>query len=286
MRTATLVLALAVIACPALAQEDPEPIAPLPDPWVLKFEPSVWYVATNGDLLLPGSAGSGNGQSIPVADLNLDSPRASPMGELQVRRGDWRINIGGLGFSTGDRGSRASAPGQIGGAAFAAGDTIESSIDFTTLSIDGAYAFHRFEHGTLDSGGTRIRSSLAALAGVRALDIDIQAQVFTPGSSAPSGSTGGDDFHAHPYGGLRWEMDLVEQFTVDLSGSIGGMTLGDSQSWSTDIIVGFQWNPTPHFGAQIGYRQLLFGTESGEAPSEFSWNGGLAGVYAGAVLRF
>ena len=51
-------------------------------------------------------------------------------------------------------------------------------------------------------------------------------------------------------------------------------------------MVGFQWDPTANFGAQIGYRQLLFGLEADDAPAEFAWQGGLAGVYAGAVVRF
>lgn len=283
-------LLLAVLAAPASVQGQDsgrdDPVAPVTEPWQLKFEPAAWYVATAGDIRLPGSAGSGNGQTMPVADLNLDSPRVSPLGELQLRRGDWRIRFSGVGFSSGERGVVASAPGQFGSAPFAAGDTLRSSVDMVTFAVNGGYTFHRFESGVLDGGGVKFRSSLTGFGGVRALDVDVDTQVFTPGGSGASATAGGDAFHAHPYGGVRWELDLHEQFTIDLIGSMGGLKVGDSESWSADILVGFQWNPTDHFGAQIGYRQLLFGIEDGEAPAELSWHGGLAGLYAGATLRF
>ncbi|VAX38344.1 hypothetical protein MNBD_PLANCTO03-227 [hydrothermal vent metagenome] len=277
-----------VLGAPAVLAQDapPEPLDSTPDPWTIKFEPNAWYVATSGNIALPGSAGSGNGSTFSVATLNLDSPRLSPLGELQLRRGDWRINAQGLGFSTDDRSSVRLGSGQIGDAPYSAGDTLRSSIDLFIFAVDGAYALHTYETGILDSGQPKFRATLLALAGVRAIDASVDAQVFGPGASLPSATAGGNGFNAHPYAGLRGEMDIYEDFTIDLLGSVGGFSLGESQSWSADIMVGFQWNPTPHFGAQIGYRRLLFGIERGEAPTEFAWNGSLAGVYVGATLRF
>jgi hypothetical protein len=125
-----------------------------------------------------------------------------------------------------------------------------------------------------------------AVGGVRALDVSVDSVVLPMGSTGESGSAGDDALHAHPYAGVRWELEIREQFTIDLEVTLGGFESGDSESWSSDILVGFQWNPTQHFGAQIGYRQLLLGIESDEAPQEFAWQGGLAGVYAGVTLRF
>ncbi len=286
--TTTLALSLALLLGPAalLAQDDTEIIESAPDPWTIKFEPAVWYVATNGNIRLPGTTSSGNGSTFSDATLNIDSPRLSPFGELQLRRGDWRIMVQGLGFSTDDRDSLRRGSGQIGDAPYTAGDTLRSSLDLFTFAVDGAYALHTFEAGTLDSGHPKLRATLLAIAGVRALDVSIDTQVFAPGSSTPSATAGGDAFHAHPYAGFRGEMDIYEDFTLDFVSSIGGLSIGDSESWSVDIMVGFQWNPTPHFGTQIGYRQLLFGIEKGKAPAEFAWNGGLAGLYAGATFRF
>lgn len=282
MPLASIVLLLG--AAGAAAQQDPAPLAPAPTPWTVKFEPAAWYVAVNGNVRLPGTASAGNGESFTVADLNIDSPRLSPFGELQLRRGDWRISIEGLGLSIGDRGASPSGANQIGGASFAGGDTLRTSMDLTTFSVDGGYAFHRFQAGQLDSGGAKVRSTLLALGGIRAIDLSIDTQVFSSGSL--SGSASGDGLHAHPYAGLRWELEFLEDFTIDVVGAVGGMKTGDTESWSADIWVGFQWNPTPYLGAQIGYRQLLMGLEEDSAPAEFAWQGGLAGVYAGATLRF
>jgi hypothetical protein len=278
---------LASLALPALGQgEDApaEPIRPVEAPWVLKFEPAAWYVATSGSVRLPGSASAGNGESFEVADLNVDSPRVSPLGELQLRRGDWRIGIGGLGVSTDDRGAAQATAGQIGDVTFAAGDTLRSEVDLHTFAADGGYALHTFRSGVLDGGGDKFRSTVLALAGIRAISAEITSQVFASGVGGAIAS--GDAFGAHPYAGVRWEMDIYEEFSIDVVGTLGGVKLGDSESWSSDIMVGFQWNPTANFGAQIGYRQLLFGVETDDAPAEFAWQGGLAGVYAGAVVRF
>lgn len=284
MRT-TLPVLVALLAAPVSAQDTTtEPITPVEDPWELKFEPAAWYTAANGNLRMPGTTSSGNGQSFELADLNLDSPRLTPLGELQLRRGDWRIRVGGLGFSTSDRGAIQASAGQIGDVSFSSGDTLRSEIELYSFSANGAYAFHTFRSGTTQDGGDKFRSTLLGLAGVRAISADISTQVFSSGVGGATVS--GDAFAAHPYAGIRWEMDIYEDFTIDVVGSLGGVKLGDTESWSSDIIVGFQWNPTPSFGAQLGYRQLLFGIETDDAPTEFSWQGGMAGLYAGAVLRF
>jgi hypothetical protein len=254
--------------------------------WTIKFEPAMWYVAPNGKVRLPGSSGAGNGETFVVGDLNLDSPRPSLFGELQFKRGDWRIILEGASVSTGDRGAIADESGQIGSAQFAPGDSLRSSLDLTTFSAAGAYAFYGFESEETSTGRVRARSTLLALAGARALDTSIDTVVFPMDSTGTPASVGYDSMHAHPYAGVRWELEVLEDFTVDVTTTLGGWSTGDSESWSSDILVGFQWNPTPYIGAQIGYRQLLLGIEDGEAPTEFAWQGGLAGVYAGLTLRF
>ena len=278
---------LALLAlCPAtVAQEGSRDgaiaIDPVEEPWVLKFEPAAWYVAANGTVRLPGSASAGNGQSFDVGDLNLDSPRVMPVGEMHLRRGDWRFRVMGSGLDMDNRGVTTTAAGQIGDVGFAAGDTLRSSLEVMTLASDAQYAFYHYRS---EPGGIDISSTVLGLAGVRAIDAEVASEVISGGSS--SGSVDGNALHAHPYAGIRWELELAKEFSIDFTTSIGGLSFGDSESWSSDILVGFQWNPTAHFGMQLGYRQLLFGIETDDAPGEFAWNGGLAGVYAGATLRF
>lgn len=262
-------------------QEETTAIEPVRTPWTLKFEPSAWYVAANGTARLPGSASAGNGQSFEVADLNLDSPRLMPAGELMLRRGDWRFRIMASGLDVDDRGVSASSPGQVGDVPFGSGDTLRSSLEVMTLAADAEFAFHTYNS---EPGSVPITSTVFALGGIRAIDAEISSQVVSGGSAV--GTASGDALHAHPYAGVRWELVLARDFTIDLTTSIGGLSFGDGESWSSDILVGFQWNPTEHFGLQAGYRQLLFGIETDEAPTEFAWQGGLAGVYAGATLRF
>lgn len=273
---------LAGSACPtALAQGDLPTIEPVEEPWILKFEPAGWYVAANGDVRLPGSASAGNGQSFMVDELNLDSPRIMPMGELHLRRGDWRFRVMGSGLDTDSRGVAATAAGQIGAAAFGSGDTIRSSLQVVNFAADGQYAFYHYRS---EPGSIEVTSTLLGIGGVRAIDAEITAEVISGGTQ--TGTASGDAVSAHPYAGIRWELELARDFTIDFTTTLGGLALGESESWSSDILVGFQWNPTAHFGIQGGYRQLLLGIETNDAPGEFAWNGGLAGVYAGATLRF
>ncbi|HZW09174.1 MAG TPA: hypothetical protein VFF69_04655 [Phycisphaerales bacterium] len=308
MRDHTLIYAVllcAAIASGALGQEETPAEPPEPQPaaseplaeethtiesaqqaWTIKFEPAMWYVAPNGNVRLPGSSGAGNGETYTVGDLNLDSPRPSLFGELQLKRGDWRISVEGASFATDDRGAIADEAGQIGAVPFSAGDSLRSSLDLTTFSAAGAYAFHGFESGEMTSGGVKARSTLLAVAGIRAVDVSFDTAVLPMDSTGTPGTAGGDAMHAHPFAGVRWELEVLEDFTIDVTATLGGLPSGESESWSSDILVGFQWNPTPHIGAQIGYRQLLLGVEDGEAPTEFAWQGGLAGVYAGLTLRF
>ncbi len=269
-------------ACPiAISQEEPDTINPVEEPWTLDFEPAGWYVAANGNVRLPGSAAAGNGQTFTVKELNLDSPRIMPLGEFQLRRGDWRFRLMGSGLDMDNRGTTSTFAGQIGDASFSPGDTVRSSLEAMTFAVDTQYAFYTYHS---EPGSVEIVSTLLGIAGVRMIDAEISAEVVSGGSL--TGAVGSNALHAHPYAGVRWELEIAREFTIDFTTTLGGLAFGDSESWSSDILVGFQWNPTAHFGIQGGYRQLLLGIETGDAPTEFAWNGGLAGVYAGATLRF
>ncbi len=90
-----------------------------------------------------------------------------------------------------------------------------------------------------------------------------------------------------PFVGTKAELILYQDFTIDLETSIGGYSwTGDEKSASVDIRVGFQYRPHKNVGAQIGYRMLAFNLSQGSGDSEFGWQGAMAGLYAGLVLRF
>lgn len=275
------VLLLLLLAAPAhstLAQDAP-PVQPLQGqelhPWTLRFEPAAWYPAASGEIRMPGA----DSDDLEVADLNLDSPRLSPAGELHFRRDRWRITAEAFDFSTGNRGAVMTDSGAFGTLDFTEGDRLSSSLDLTNISLQGAYRLRLDEAGVTLDGGTRLRSSIFAVGGARFLDVEAGAEL--DGTSISRSAIA-----AHPLAGLRWELDIWEEFAVDLLMAGGYFPAGNNSSYSFDILVGFAWNPTPALGAQIGYRQLLFEIQDGEGVDEFNWQGGLAGVYAGAVLRF
>ena len=263
-----------------------EPLSPARVPWTIDFEPAIWFTAPNGNIRLAGNSTTGNGQAFTAKDLNLDSTRISPFGEIQARRGKWRLALRGFNFGLNNQGVQVGSAGQIGSASFQPGDTLSSSMDLLSLSADVGYEISTTSRGFLDSGAPKYKLSVILLGGIRSIDTSFRSEVFRPGTSTPIATTQSDALHAHPYGGVRLEMELFEDFTIDLLSTLGGLTIGDTESWSSDILVGFQWNPTPHFGAQIGYRQLLMGIEQNNAPTEFSWQGGMAGLYGGTVIRF
>mgnify|MGYP005847426119 CR=1 FL=1 len=286
MTTPCLPLPVAAIAGTLLgalpaAGQDERPLGGT-DAWTIRFEPAIWFVGASGDLRLPGTEASGNGQKLDVGDLNLDSPRVSPFGELHLKRGPWRISLSAFVFSTGGRDFEAEGPGQLGPIAYDAGDLLDLSMDYATFAARGGYEFLTAERGTADDGGVQVRSRLVGFAGARFHDVDFDASLQVPGGASVSA----DRLFAEPIVGLRWELDIHERFTIDVVGAVGAFGWGEQSSWSADIIVGFTWRPIENFGVQVGYRQLVIGLKDGDFPEQFEWRGGLAGLYAGAVLRF
>ncbi|MCW5777735.1 MAG: hypothetical protein KIS87_14965 [Phycisphaeraceae bacterium] len=271
---------VACVSVPAAGQEE-TPVGGS-DSWTVRFEPAVWFVGASGDLRLPGTAASGNGQKLDMGDLNLDSPRASPFGELHLKRGPWRISLSGLAFSSGGRDFAAAGPGQLGPIAYDAGDMLALSMEYTTFSATGGYEFLTAERGTTDDGGVKLRSRLIGFAGARFHDVDFDASL----QAAAGASVSADNLFAEPIAGVRWELDIHERFVIDVVGAAGAFGWGDQSSWSADIVVGFTWRPVENLGVQIGYRQLVVGLKDGDAPEQFEWRGAVAGLYAGAVLRF
>lgn len=244
--------------------------------WTIRFEPSAWFVAPGGEFTIPGSS-PGFGR---VEEMNLDSPRLSPFGEVHVSHDRWSFYGSAVALSANDRGSIASSAGSVGGVVFAAGDELRSSLDFVTAEFAASFRFYRDHLGPMAGGGHRYEPSWDVLVGARIYDFDIDV-------AAPGGTSSSHAFFAEPYVGVRFSMDLIEQFTIDVQGSIGVFgDGGDRHSLSWDIITGFQWNPTANFGLQFGYRQLAFRLHDGDGAGDLEFNGALAGLYIGGTLRF
>lgn len=242
----------------------------------MHFEPAIWYVSPGGDIRLPGPGAD----EMDIDDLNLDSPRMTPFGELRVRRGDWSVLFSGALFEMENRGAVMDHSGQVGGVPFASGDRLVSSFDWMTFEAAGEHRLYESPRGARRSGAFDFEPTWDAMLGMRVYDVS--ASVSAPGGVTTSGS-----FFAEPFAGIRFGMELAEAFTVDIHASIGGFADGgDRASLSWDVVTGFQWRPTPHVGLQFGYRQLAFLLEDGPEGDEFKLRGAMAGLYFGGVIRF
>jgi hypothetical protein len=275
-------------AAPAVAQRtalnpQPEDIAPpgdtddphLYENWVLRFEPAVWYVAPGGRFHLPGEpAGT---EETWVSDVNLDSPRASPFGELHLRTSEkWRFTFSAFSLEQENRGTIANDFGTFGPHAYSPGDPLEASLNLVSGEITAAWRLP-FELGK-KSQDFEGRAEL--IGGARFIDFGLEL-------SAPSGTVSEDLFYLEPIVGFKVNLEVTQQFTIDLQNTFGYWSDGaDKRSMTWDILVGFMYFPLENVGIQIGYRQLLLDLEEGKGEEFFEYHGAAAGVYGGLSIRF
>lgn len=271
----------------AAAQEEAPDLGSLGEPeWTIRIEPMVYFASPSGDLRLP-SNGARGGQ-LALADLNLDSPRLSPAGRFMASRGKWRFAVSGLGFAASDRGAFAVAPGQIGGAPFAAGDRLVSDLSYQSFDLNASYRLLHHRRGGGEAGGTDLVVGVDVLAGLRAHHADFDVRVspaVAPGPGVPT-VAGADEVFAEPFVGGRLEVDFSRTFGIDVESSFGGFSTGDRGSFSFTIDAGFVYRPIPALGVRVGYHMLVFDLSDGDGAGEFEWKGSVAGLYWGAQLSF
>jgi len=263
---------------PVSHEPAPMPEGSIMEGWTLQIEPLAHYIAPAGDFKLPRSSG-GSSDEVSVDDLNVDDTRISPYVDLHLRRDKWRISVSGFWFSLDDRGETAEESFQFGDLSISPGDEIESSLDFWTLEAVGSYRV--FEDQTERNSKGKIGAGIGIdlLAGVRMFDVDLDV-------SASSGSQGAEHFWAQPVAGARMEVAIWERFGFDVTSAFGYLPAGESTSFSWDIVAAFHWRPIENVGVQIGYQQLRMTLEDGEDDDEFRWEGGMAGLFGGLLIRF
>lgn len=286
MRLILSILLLASLPAPALAQQDEPPAGQEPDAFPeipdtshadaeisFRLNAWVWYVSPSGELKLPG--GPSGGDRVELEDLNLDTPRPRPYGAFEFRYDDWEAGFLAVDYSA-DVNSFATEPFSLGGIDLLAGDNLD--IDFQ-LAVFEPWVGYRFYSHDFSDGDRDLVGDLSVYGGVRFYDLDIDAR------SGPSAANA-DELFIEPFVGLRGELELYQDFFVDLRGGFGGFAIDDTESFSVDIMVSFAWRPTPAAGVQIGYRQLAYILETGEGASEVAHEGALAGIFAGLEIRF
>lgn len=281
-------------AVPALAQQsNPEQTGGWyrwdggpPKLWSLQVEPSFFYVAPSGDLRMPGTR-SGGGE-INVTDLNIDDPDLAFMGEIHVRKDRWRLSGGGFTLNI-QGGATLEEDVTFGDAIGFAGERIETTLDFTTFELVGAYRFAEYAASQRYDGVYKFVTGVEVVGGVRYFDVDVEMDIDLSTRQTvfllPS-SANADRIFAHPVVGLRWDMEFWEQASIEVESTVGGFAASDHESISWDIKAQFTWRPVEHVGAFVGYRQLAFHLEDGSSPDRFQWDGALAGLFAGVQIRF
>ncbi len=268
-------------AAPAGASEPPQLDLYSGPPWTIRIDPTVWWVSPAGDLTLPASGMTG-GDSVRLSNLNLDTPEFTPAGSVAINAADFRFSFFGAGYSR-DADAVASSDFQIGDASFAAGDAFESNFEFNLFDLTAGYRFysHDWRNCSVDKEKcVDVVLDLYGLAGGRLYDMNI-------GVNAP-GDTGNDtdQFFGDLIAGVRAEVTFLHNLNLNVQLTAGGMGDSDRSSFSIDIQISGEWRPWENVGIQIGWRHLDFTMEDGDGAGKFEFDGSLAGVYAGVVIRF
>lgn len=262
---------------PANSTGDPLSPASLAD-WTIEVNPRLWWVSPSGDLQLPGTTAA----KVGIEDLDLDTPEFTPAGSFAINADRFRFSFFGSSYSRDARFAAGSAF-QLGTLSVSAGDDVHSMFDLGIYELTVGYRFyqHDFALSSLNPADcAHLVLGLYVVGGVRMYDLNIQVE--RPGV----GSTGTDQFFIEPIAGIRAEHTITRDFTVNLQLDGGGFGDSDRTSYSFNISVDFQWRPIPWLGLQIGWRQTLYSFTDGENATEFQYDGAMAGLFAGLVLRF
>lgn len=251
--------------------------------WTATVEPAAWFVAAGGSVKLPRSAAGASEVKTQLSNLNMDSPVASPAGEINLRRGEWRIAVRGFSYSSTNQ-ATLGYTGQIGDIDFSPGTRVESTLDFAAFELEGAYNLTHADLGEMPGGRRRMYVDVDAVAGIRLYDVSWQVDRVSPGIGVSSDSA--DQFFWEPQVGAKFSMRLYEQFDIDVQLTGGALPLGDTSTFSVDVMAGFMWRPMENVGVQVGYRQLAFELSDGDGAEEFRYRGALAGLSIGVVFKF
>ncbi len=237
-----------------------------------EVEPFLWYVAPGGEVGVQGSP------LLHTNDLNIDNPNIGGGAEVHFHDGPWRFSL--LGSVAGQQGgSVAQNAVNFGALAVAPGDSLHTEFDMTTLGLRVGYRVWEFAADP-DAHGTPVfRSSLEAVAGLRAYDYSLSVERV----SGAGGRAEGDMFQIEPIVGVKWSIEFDELFAIDLATNLGYIPeISNQSSSSFDITAGFRYMPIPTVAAQIGYRLLVYDLASDDVETE----GALAGLYGGVTLSF
>ncbi len=254
--------------------------------WTIAFTPRLWYAGPAGDVNLPG--GTLAMDKVDLDDLNMDSPRATPYGELKLQRGKLRIALGGSVF---DASNTATSPRTIalGSVSVFSGET--TRLDFSTWTAEARalYEVYSYRDGTTADGRNTLSARVLVGGGVRVSSIDLDFAVV-PTDVARIGTemtaVAYDGTFAEPILAGALELDLYERFMFSVNATGGAFGTGDRTSASFTVEPALIWHPQHNIGLEIGYKMHIYRLKDGVEPAQFEWSGSIAGLYAGVSIRF
>lgn len=246
--------------------------------WTVEVNPRLWWVSPSGKMQLPGSTAS----KVRVETLDLDTPEFTPAGSVAINADRFRFSFFGSSYSRDARFSAGSAF-QLGTLSVTAGDAVHSMFDLGMYELTLGYRFYRRDFA-IDSLApaecAHLLLDLYVLGGARLYDLDVQVERPT------IATTGADQLFVEPIAGVRSELSVTRDFTINLQLDGGGYGDSDRTSYSFNISVDFQWRPISWMGVQIGWRQTLYSFTDGENATSFEYDGAMAGLFAGLSFRF
>ena len=260
-------------------------------PWTIQFEPVVWFVGPSGKVKLPVTSGTGpggfttEGDKVRLSALDLENTLLRPAGEVHINADQWRFTFAGSDYSTSRPGTVAQGTFRLGSVALTPGDRFDASFSMGTYELSAGYCVweHDFKEASEHpEDAVPVLMKLYVLAGGRVYNTKFDVRRTTGGVAEARA----DEFFAEPIAGARFEADITKAFGIDLQISGGGWPVGNHSSHSFDVSLGFHYRPFENVGVQLGYRQIIVGLQDGSDLGQFRYDGTLAGLYAGVVVRF
>lgn len=257
--------------------------------WTVQIDPVMWYVAPAGDLRLPVNSGTGpgafttQGSEIDLNDFDMDQTRLSPAGSIQIAGGPWRFGITGANYSV-DRTVTSDVDARVGSVVLATGDQVAVDFNFSIFEFTAGYRLWNTDlakESAHPENAVSVQMDLYLVFGASLYDVDIS---MTSVASAAESDYAGT--FVQPIIGARFEAEFDEHFGLTLQVTGGGLPLDSQSSACVDVAVGFQWRPIRNVGVLIGWRQAAFWLSDGDGLDEFTYNGTLAGLFAGLTIRF
>jgi hypothetical protein len=237
--------------------------------WTYEFTPYFWST---------GLEGSARGGNLPTTNFDMDFSDIwdvldfAAMGTFEARKGRWGFSLDLLYFSLSDSGTSSMTGAGPAGSTLTVGSDVE--IKQTMLALTGMYRL-------MDA-----RTSVDLVAGLRYMDIDVEADIDASlfgaagAGAAARVSRGGVRDWTDPLIGVRIQHAIAEGWTLAGYADVGGFGVGSDLTWQAAL--GATYVQSKSIAWKFGYRYMSIDYDSGG----FRYDVTMQGPYAGVGIRF